>query len=383
MVRSRSRAVETKPSYAPVILTILAVLAAMYLARPVLVPLAVGVLFALVLMPIVQVLERRFRLPRALAALGTVAIVVSSIGLGAYYLIPPAADWAAQLPAEAQNIQQKLRPLTDRVEKISETAEQVEEITTIDKPSAGLSVEVAEQPLMGVIIQRAQSVGFLVLLTIALVYFLLVAGDHFIREIISAANRAEEKRKIADIAETIRAELGYYFLTISTINAGLGVAVGLSLWMLDMPNPVLWGVMAGVLNFVPYLGAIVGIGTVTLVALITFDTLPQVILVSASYLLLTVLESNILTPLVLGRRMTLNPVVVFVSLIFWGWIWGVPGAFLAVPFAVSLKIVCDRIPRLNAIGKLLGVDATRRSVAPNRSNSAARDPEPVKPASVP
>ena len=360
MVPRRPRNTQERLSYSLITLTVLAVLAAMYFARPVLVPIAVAVVLALVLMPIVLVLERRLRLPRPLAALGTVAIVVGSIGLAGYHLVPPAADWAAQLPSEARNIQEKLRPLTDRVEKISATAEQVEQMTTLDESPAGLAVSVQDKPVVRVIFERVQSVGFLVLLTIALVYFLLAAGDHFVFQVIAAANRPDKKRNIADIAETIRAEIGYYFLTITLINAGLGVATGVTLWLVGMPNPVLWGVMAGVFNFVPYLGAIVGVGVVTLVALITFDSLSPVLLASGTYLGLTVVEGNIVTPLVLGRRMTLNPVVVFVSLIFWGWIWGVPGAFLAVPFAVSLKIVCDRVPRLQTIGVLLGDDAIKR-----------------------
>lgn len=366
----RPRVMPDKSSQPLIILAVLAVLAAMYVARPVLVPIAVAVVLALVLMPIVLVLERRLRLPRPLAALGTVAIVVASIGLAGFHLLPPAAEWAAQLPNEARGIQEKLRPLTDRVEQISDTAEQVEEMTTLEaRPTGGLSVAVEEKPMIRVIFERAQSVGLLVLLTIALVYFLLAAGDHFVHEVIAAANRPDKKRKIADIADTIRAEIGSYFLTITLINAGLGVATGVAMWLVGMPNPVLWGVMAGVFNFVPYLGAIVGVGVVTLVALITFDTLSPVLVASGAYLLLTVIEGNIVTPLVLGRRLTLNPVVVFVSLIFWGWIWGVPGAFLAVPLAVALKIVCDRVPGLTAIGGLLGGEALKRKRAAEAGNT--------------
>lgn len=123
---------------------------------------------------------------------------------------------------------------------------------------------------------------------------------------------------------------------------------------LDMPNPVLWGVMAGLLNFVPYLGAIVGTGVVALVAVLTFDDVGRVLIPPVSYLALTSLEGQFITPTILGRRLRLNPVVIFVWLVFWGWIWGVPGALVAVPMLAAFKIVCDRVENLRPVGDFLG-----------------------------
>jgi predicted PurR-regulated permease PerM len=143
-------------------------------------------------------------------------------------------------------------------------------------------------------------------------------------------------------------------LTITLINAGLGLAVGIAMSWLGMPNPVLWGVMTGCFNFIPYLGAVSSAIILTLVALLTFDGLDRALLVPSMFMGLTTLEGFFVTPMIVGHRLTLNPVAIFIWLTFWGWLWGVPGMLLAVPLLATLKIVCDHIRPLNPVGEFLG-----------------------------
>lgn len=166
-------------------------------------------------------------------------------------------------------------------------------------------------------------------------------------------NLTERKRGLS-VALRLRRDLSRYLLTITGINTVLGVAVGLSMWALGMPNPVVWGVMGGLFNFVPYLGAVAGVGVLALVALGTFDALLQVVLPPLVYLGLTALEGNVLTPAILGRRIRLNPVAILLSLMLWSWMWGIPGMLVAVPTVATLKAFADAYPSLGVLGEFLG-----------------------------
>ncbi len=189
---------------------------------------------------------------------------------------------------------------------------------------------------------------------IVLLYFLLASGDLFLRKLIKVLPTFKDKKRAVEIAREIESNISTYLFTVTLINAGVGVAVGVGVWLLKMPNPVLWGVLACVLTYVPYLGALVGIGILGLAALLVFDDLGHALAVPGVYLVVSFLEGNFITPLVLGRRLTLNPVVIFVGLLFGFFLWGIPGALLAVPTLAVLKIVCDHVDTLTPIGEFFG-----------------------------
>jgi len=157
-----------------------------------------------------------------------------------------------------------------------------------------------------------------------------------------------------EISRQIEHDISRYLLTVTLINAVFGSAVGLSMYFIGLPNALLWGVMAGLLHFIPFLGAIVGISVVTLVALVTMDQITSILLVPSAYLGLNLLEEYLFFPFLIGRRLLLNPVVIFIWLIFWGWLWGIPGALMAVPLLAIFKIVCDHIEPLAAVAEFLG-----------------------------
>jgi predicted PurR-regulated permease PerM len=189
---------------------------------------------------------------------------------------------------------------------------------------------------------------------VLLLFFLLASGDTLLRQAVTIAPRLRDKKRVVEIVREMEDDVSHYLLTISLINAGLGVAVGIAMFLLGMPNPILWGAMAAVLNFIPYLGALIGIGTIGLVALLIFDEPARILLPPLVYFALTTFEGYFVTPSLLARRLTLNPLAVFLALILFTWMWGAAGALLAVPMLASFKICCDHIEALQPIGVMLG-----------------------------
>jgi predicted PurR-regulated permease PerM len=189
--------------------------------------------------------------------------------------------------------------------------------------------------------------------TLVLLYLLLASGDVFLQKLVRVMPTFGDKKRVVEISHEIQQNISKYLFSVSLINLGLGLLVGGGLHIMGVPNAAMWGILVAVLNFVPYFGPVAGILLLATVGLLTFDALWQAVLPPAWYLLLHLLEANLVTPVLLGRRFTLNPVVIFVSLIFWTWLWGVPGALLSVPILVSIKVVCDRVPAMSSISELL------------------------------
>lgn len=176
----------------------------------------------------------------------------------------------------------------------------------------------------------------------------------FLRKLIRVLPRLGDKKRAVEIARQIENDISAYLVTVTMINGCLGVATWGAMALLGVPNPLLWGVLAWATNYIPYLGAMVMYAVLTMVGFLSFDTVTQALMVPGAFGVLNILESYLLTPLVLGRRLTLNPVVIFLGLTFWGWIWGVTGAILAVPIMVVFKIFCDHSEPLASVGEFLG-----------------------------
>jgi predicted PurR-regulated permease PerM len=333
----------------------LAVLYTLYVARAVLMPIAVATLLAILLAPVVNWMSSRLRLP---LWAGTMLIMASTIVLfvaGMYILSGPAITWARDLPDDLREAQWKVRDLMAPVERLKEASEEVERLAGDEAADdESVPVRVRQPRLIDTVMSWAPRTVVGIGLTVALLYFLLASGNLFVQKLVRVIPTFSDKKRALEIVHSIKAEISHYIMTITLINLGLGVAIGLTMWLLGMPNAALWGAMATVFNFVPYLGAIVGIAIVSLVALVSFDSMGPVLLVGGSYAALTALEGNFVTPSILGRRLPLNAVVIFIGLIFWAWIWGIPGAFLAVPILAAIKIICDRVEQLAPIGEFLG-----------------------------
>jgi predicted PurR-regulated permease PerM len=191
-------------------------------------------------------------------------------------------------------------------------------------------------------------------LTILTLYFYLATGDLLLRKIVRVLPSLTDKKRAVEIFRETEQQVSGYLRTITLINAVLGAVLGAVFAFLGMPNPSLWGAMVFLLNFVPYLGPVTGIVILSVVAGVTFDTLRHALLVPGAYLVAHTLETNVITPMIMGRRLWLNPLVIFLWLSLWFWLWGFVGALLAVPMLKTLKIFCDNIPPLAPVAEFLG-----------------------------
>jgi predicted PurR-regulated permease PerM len=279
--------------------------------------------------------------------------LVGGLVYGVSQLAEPASQWVRSMPQDLTQLESRLRELLEPMHQVEAAAERVERITRSDG-AAEQEVRLDDGSLRERVLSSMKGLVGGGALMFVLLYFLLASGDLFTRKLIRVMPTFGDKRVALTVARQIQVEISRHLLTITIINAVLGVAVAMSMRVLGMPNPVLWGVMATLLNYVPYLGALTGVAVLCLAALGQFDELGRALLVPSVYLALTALEGSFVTPTVLGQRLRLNPVAIFVGLLFWGWLWGVPGAMLAVPILVAFKIVCDHYEPLAPVAEFLG-----------------------------
>lgn len=332
-------------------LFVLAVFYTMYFMRAMLLPLVLALLLSYLLVPLVRLLGR----VRVKAAFGAAIVLLSLVGLVIYgitRLAQPAADWLEKAPYSVQEIKQKLRPLRRPMEKVAQASGEIDKLTSSDE-TLEKTVVVKHNAFNDAFLTQTPEFIASGVVMLILLYFLLAYEGIFLARIIRVIPRLTDKKRAVSIVREIELQISRYLLTITLINIGLGIAVGTAVHFLGLRNPIMWGVLVATLNFVPYLGAITGIICMTLAAVLSFDSLGYAMLIPASYLTLTILEGNFVTPMVLGRSLTLNPVVIVIALTFWGWMWGISGMILAVPILAIFKIFCDHIEPMAPIGEFL------------------------------
>lgn len=327
----------------------------LHFARPVLLPVVLGILVSFVLDPLVGQLER-IHVPRGVGAATVLLALLGGTGYGVYRLASPAAQWIEQAPRNFQELEAKLRELKQPVEEVERATQEVERIARVGQREGDDAREVrVREPTLGEKILGGMR-EFLAsgVVMVVLLYFLLASGDLFIRKLARVLPTISEKRRAVTVIKEVRAEVSGYLVALSLVNVGLGTSVAIALWLLDMPNPILWGAVAGLLNFVPYLGPLAGILLVGFASLLAFEEIGRALLPPLAYLVLNTLEGSFVTPTIMGRRLAVNPVAVFLGLLFWGWIWGIPGALMAVPIIATVKILCDHYEPLAPLGEFMG-----------------------------
>jgi len=335
-------------------LFVIALFAALYVARAFVVPIVLATQLALVLSPAVRAL-RRPGLPAPAGAALVLLGLLTVVGAGFYLLAGPTGTWMAKLPESFRMVEYRIRDLRKPVEVVRQAADEVEKIAAADPAGQPPPVvAVKTHGVMEMLLSATHSVLAGVGLTALALYFFLGWGNLSLRKLIRALPTLTEKKRAVEIARETERQVSSYLLTITLINALLGAVLGGAVWLLGLPNPALWGAMAFVLNFIPFLGPLTGVVVLGVVALVTFPGLGHALLVPAVYFLLHSVETNLITPLVLVRRLTLNPLVMFLWLSLWFWLWGILGALLAVPMLKTLKIFCDNIPQLARVGQFLG-----------------------------
>ena len=325
---------------------------ALYFARSVALPVALAGLASLVLSPLVRAIQR-LRVPPALSAALLLLAVLCGTGYGLVALTGPAAEWLQRAPESAREVERKLRFLREPVAKMSQATAEVEKATQIgDAPDR--SVVVRPQSLADALFDQTQGfvVGFL--MTMVLLYFILSSPDDLLEKLVELAPRLRDKKRVVAAVREIESEVSRYLLTVSAINAVYGAVVGAALYALGVPNAALWGVLAGVTNYVPYAGAFSMAVVLAGVGILTFSDPWQMFAPAAVFIGLNAIESNVVTPLLVSRQMTLSPVVVFVWVLVWSWLWGVPGGLIAVPLLAAAKISLQHIPPVAPLARLIG-----------------------------
>jgi predicted PurR-regulated permease PerM len=342
----------TGGSVALPIIAVLMVFYTLYFAASLLVPIAAAVLLCMLLAPAVQLLEG-MHVPRLLASAIVVFATVCLIAAGIAALAGPAKDWIEKAPQSLQKVEQRFLSIRRPIEDIQRATEQLKETAHAGASSGPQEVRVVRPALTDLVLSGTpQAVASVISVTI-LMYFLLASGDVFLRKLVTVIPTFHDKKRAVEMTRQIETDISFYLLNFTLVNVALGIVMSLVTAVLGLPNPILWGALVTVLNFVPYVGAVTSMAILALAGIQSFDSLPQALAAPVILLVLVIITTQVITPFVLGRGLLLNPVAIFISILLWGWLWGIVGVLLAVPLLASFKIVCQRVERLHPIAEFL------------------------------
>ena len=350
---------------------------ALYLTATFTLPVVFALLFALVLSPIVRIAKRRLRIWEPVTAGVLVVGTVLTLTAAFYMLSGPIAQIVMNAPEYVEAVDAEISSVRERFSRIENARTQALDPTPAAAPGgeqsqdadAAQEVVVRSPGLIDNAATTAPQLGAAILFALIFLFFLLSSGSLFHQKLIEAMPTFADKKRALGIAHEIERELSRYLLTITLINAGLGIVVGLLLWWAGMPTPIVFGALAFILNYIPYIGAIFGMALVGIIALAEFGSLGQALFPVLLYLGATTIEGQLVTPTVVGRRLEMNAAAVFLSVAFWGWIWGVVGMFLAVPIMVGVKILSNYVEGLQTFGNFL---SSERSTVPDDEDQPPR-----------
>ncbi|HEY2944854.1 MAG TPA: AI-2E family transporter [Vicinamibacteria bacterium] len=332
-------------------LFVLACLYTIYFARPVLLPLTLGLILDFLFRPVVRRLKR-WRVPEPAGAALVILALVGGFGFGLYTLSGPASEWLAKAPRSLPQVEARLQKVLRPVERVTQTAEQVGKLASPGAPDLP-EVKLKEEGLGAMLFGGTQTFLEAAIVTLTLLFFLLASGDLFLRRVIALVAGPQERSRAGEIAREIEKHVSRYLYASTGINVAFGVVTALAMHLLGLPNALLWGVVAGLTAFIPYLGGLIAAALIGMAALLTFTDTSPVVTIILVFLLLDTLKGYILYPLVMGRQFTMNAAMLFMALTFWWWAWGIPGALLAVPLMAILKIFSERMDGLTPLAKLL------------------------------
>ena len=261
-------------------------------------------------------------------------------------------DWTDDAPEIAKQLKQKLSGISEALESAQKTSEDIEKLAG---DATGIVQQVAVQPpsLLNSAVTIAASTVTSISVALILALFLLASGDMFYRKLMQTFPTLDGKKRALSTIYDIERQVSGYLFTITLINTALGVVVTIALWAIGLEHAYMWGVAAFLLNYLPVLGGIIGTLLIAAYSIITFDTLTYALLAPVIYQSLTSIEAQFVTPYIVGKRMDLNIVAVFLTVVLWGWIWGIAGVVVAVPFLLVFKVVCDNFEDLTVVGTFL------------------------------
>jgi predicted PurR-regulated permease PerM len=319
-------------------LIMLALLYTVAITKSLLVPLVLAGFIGLALNPIVAA-AARWRIPRWLAAVVVMALLGTGMVTAVGTLSTPALNWFHEAPAAMRAFAPKIKPMTQQIEAASRATQTL---------VGGAVTRAAQQPNTFAftawdIVATAPKIIASVLTVALLVFFFLVYGDEILRRAVEISPTFAYKRHTVSIVRSIQVEVSSYLLLTAAINVTLGLVTSAMLYLYGVPDPLLWGCFATVANFIPYVGAISTTTVLAVVGALHFQELGPALLPAATFAGITAVEGNMITPMLQGRRSRLSPVAILLWLLIWGWIWGIPGAILAVPMLTCVKLITAKL----------------------------------------
>ncbi len=343
-------------SISALVLAILVATYGLYVGKDVVLPIMLAVVLKLLLQPTMDFLRNRLRIPAELASLLLIICLFVFIATVLFAISGPASAWISKLPEVLPLLKQKLGVLREPIDYLQGMFKELEEVAASPAQGASVPTVAVKDPtaITSKLAWSTISILTRLLSTLVILFFLLAAGDRLLRGLIEVLPRFADKRQAVDIAAEIQKQIGGYLFIITIMNTAVGVLTGLAMWSCGLGDPILWGVAAFLINYVPIIGPLVGIGIFLLAGIVTLEWPWSAFLPAGLYLLIHIAEGEIITPLLLAKRLTLNPGVVIVALFFWHALWGVPGALLAVPLVAMFKIASDRIEVLRPAGHIIG-----------------------------
>lgn len=369
------------PRWAVIGIFLLLLVGGLAYAQAFMLPVVLAFLLMLVFSPVRRFLDRR-GVPSGVSAMLIVGSLVTLLAGGLLALATPVSEWIGNAPEIGREIEGKLRELRGAAEGMREAAEQVDQMASGEDTSDVQRVVVQEPGIAGSVALVAPAVLAQAVFTVVLLFFLLSSGDMIYEKIVHVAPTFKDKRLAVRIAHDVERKLSRYLFTITVINSGLGLAIGLAMWLLGMPNPLLFATIGFLFNFVPYVGALAGVAIAIIVGLVSLDEARDALLAGVTYFALTSIEGQLITPYFVGRSLRLNTVVVFLSVTLWAWLWSVVGMLVATPLLVTIRAFCEHIPALEPVGDFLsargaehGNEAANGAVNGAAENSLSRPPQ--------
>ncbi|MGE0410161.1 MAG: AI-2E family transporter [Amphiplicatus sp.] len=339
--------------------------AALYLARTVLLPIAAAFVISILLAPAVEWLRRRGA-PQGLCPIIVVAATFSLFACGLYLVIQPGAAWFQRLPEVMEQARDKLGDVQKALTAVQEVSDKVNELTDLGDQKGAAAPPEQRVKIGEALFTSARTFIVQIILTTVLVYFFLASRKDMRRKIILLRRTRRGMRQSARMLRAMERDMASYMLTMTGVNIGLGLATGLAMWAIGMPSPLVWGGLAAILNFVPYAGPTAMTALLAVTGLVAFDDYLMLLAPVGAYAALNFIESNFVTPTLIGVRMTVSPLAVILAIAFWTWIWGPAGAIISIPALLIIKTICDYTEPLRPIGLFIGEAETFRPLKTRR-----------------
>lgn len=354
-----------------IVLSSLAVIAALYFARDLMIPLAFAVLLALLLRPLFRKM-RKTGLPDFVSGFILVAAVAGVFSFGMIRLAGQAQEWLTHAPETVTSVSKMLPANPGPIGDIQKTTDAVKDLAKPDGAEKTVPVEVQDADLAYTVLGVSSHVLASAVIVFVVAFFLLALSETLIQQAVESRSLLNEKQNIVQLVRNVEQGVSRYLLTVTLINIGLGVVTAVTMWLLNIPNPILWGVLATTLNYVPHVGAFICMVVLFFVGAVTHESLAWGGLVAGCFAVITFIESYFVTPMTLSKSLQLSPLAVILAILFWGWLWGISGGLMAAPLLAIAKIICDQFDSTRTLGSILGETPASSVHEPHKAPASAK-----------